>query len=109
MQTPVQNEFQGIEVNAATRVAIEKHVAQLEKRFGRITACGVVLKGPGHNHQTGGLYEVNQVGFAAGREIDVSRTPKADERHSDPPFAINDAFKRARRRLQDQVRRMQAK
>ena len=31
----------------------------------------------------------------------------ADQRHADVNFAINDAFKRARRRLQDQVRRLQ--
>jgi cold shock CspA family protein len=42
-----------------------------------------------------------------GREVDISRTPNADERHSDLSFAINDAFKRARRRLQDRVRRLQ--
>jgi ribosome-associated translation inhibitor RaiA len=110
MQTPVQIEFQGIDVNPVARDRIEKHVAQLEERFGRVTACRVVLKGPGQHHLTGGLYEVNiRLALPAGREIDVSRTPKADERHSDLPFAINDAFKRARRRLQDQVRRMQGR
>jgi hypothetical protein len=31
----------------------------------------------------------------------------ADERHSDLPFAINDAFHRARRQLQDHVRKLQ--
>ena len=108
MQTPVQIDFQGIDVSATTREAIEKHVAQLEQRCGRVTACRVVLKGPGEHHRTGGLYEVNiRLALPDGREVDVSRTPKADERHSDLPFAINDAFKRARRRLQDQVRRMQ--
>jgi cold shock CspA family protein len=108
MQTPVQIDFQGIDVSPTVREAIEKHVAQLEQRCGRITACRVVLKGPGEHHRTGGLYEVNiRLALPNGREVDVSRTPKADERHSDLPFAINDAFKRARRRLQDQVRRMQ--
>jgi cold shock CspA family protein len=68
----------------------------------------VALKGPGGHHQTGGLYEVNiRLVLPEGREVDVARTPKADERHSDLAFAINDAFKRARRRLQDKVRRMQ--
>ena len=41
-----------------------------------------------------------------GREIAVTRTATADERFLDLDFAIDDAFKRARRRLQDQVRRM---
>jgi cold shock CspA family protein len=42
-----------------------------------------------------------------GREINVERTAQLDERHSDVTFALDDAFKRARRRLQDQVRRLQ--
>lgn len=56
---------------------------------------------------TGGLYGVNiRLALPQGRAIEIGRTPKADERHADVNFAINDAFKRARRRLQDQVRRM---
>lgn len=44
----------------------------------------------------------------APREVSVGRTPPAaDERHADVWFAINDAFKHARRRLQDHVRRLQ--
>ena len=108
MQTPVQIDFQGVDVSQRTREAIAKHVDQLEQRCGRVTACRVVLKGPGDHHRTGGLYEVNiRLALPDGREVDVSRTPTADERHSDLSFAINDAFKRARRCLQDQVRRMQ--
>jgi cold shock CspA family protein len=83
-------------------------VAELEKRFGRVTACRVVLKGPGGHHHTGGLYEVNiRLALPDGREVNVGRTAQADERHSDLTFAVNDAFKRARRRLQDHVRRLQ--
>src|SRR3974390_2142732 len=105
MQTSVQIEFPGTEVSAATRETIETHVAQLEQRCGRITACRVALKGPSAHHRNGGHYEGSiRVLLAGGRGVDVSRTPEADERHSDLPFAIRDAFKRARRRLQDQVR-----
>lgn len=108
MQTPVQIDFQGFNASPRTREAIAKHVAELEQRYGRVTACRVVLKGPGEHHRTGGLYEVNiRLSLPDGREIDISRTPRADERHSDLSFAINNAFKRARRRLQDQVRCLQ--
>jgi hypothetical protein len=40
------------------------------------------------------------------REVNIGRTPKSDERHADLAFALNDAFKRARRQLQDNTRRM---
>jgi cold shock CspA family protein len=108
MQTPVEIDFQGMPGQPDIRTAIARHVDQLEQRFGRVTACRVVLKGPGGHHQTGGLYEVNiRLALPDGREVNVDRTAQADERHSDLTFAINDAFKRARRRLQDKVRRLQ--
>jgi hypothetical protein len=37
----------------------------------------------------------------------MGRTPPAEERYADLTFAIDDAFKHARRQLQDQVRRVQ--
>src|SRR6516162_9307933 len=87
---------------------IAGRVAELEERYGRVSACRVVLKGPGGHHRTGGLYEVNiRLALPNGREVNVSRTAQADERLADLSFAINDAFKDARRRLQDHVRRLQ--
>jgi cold shock CspA family protein len=107
MQTPVEMEFQEMAVNPAARELVADHVKKLEQRYGRITACRIAVKGPGNRHQTGGLYDINiRLALPDGREVNVGRTPKADERHSDLTFAINDAFKRARRRLQDNARRM---
>jgi cold shock CspA family protein len=83
-------------------------VAELEQRYSRVTACRVAVKAPGGHHRTGGLYEVHiRLALPDGREVNVGRTPPADERHADLSFAINDAFKHARRRLQDHVRRLQ--
>jgi len=106
MQTPPEIEFQGMNGTPDVQDAIEKHVAELEQRWGRITACRVVLKGPGQHHRKGGLYEVRiRLALPDGREVNVERTPPADERYADLTFALNDAFKRARRQLQDQARR----
>jgi cold shock CspA family protein/ribosome-associated translation inhibitor RaiA len=108
METPIQIDFQGMQPTASVRDVIAAHIADLEERFGRITACRVILKAPSGHHRTGGLYEVNiHLTLPNGREVNIGRTPKEDERHSDLPFAINDAFHRARRGLQDHVRRMQ--
>jgi len=110
METPAQIDFQDIQPTEHVRQAIAAHIAGLEQRCGRLTACRVVLKGPGGHHRNGGLYEVNiRLALPDGREVDVGRTPTADERHADLDFAVNDAFKRARRRLQDKVRRMQGR
>jgi hypothetical protein len=107
MQSPVQIEFQGMKPREALRAIIAEHVAGLEGRFGRITACRVVVKAPSE-HLTGGLYEINiRLALPDGKEVDIGRTPRLDQRHADVHFALNDAFKRARRQLQDQVRRLQ--
>ena len=110
MQTLAEVDFLGMTPRPDIQEAIDTHLARLEQRFGRVTACRVVVKAPSGHHQTGGLYEVNiRLALPDGREVDVARTPSADERHAELAFALNNAFKRARRRLQDRVRRMQNK
>ena len=107
METPIQIDFQGMAANASVRDSIIKHVSQLEDRFGRITAGRVVVKGPSGHHRKGGLYEINvRLALPKGREVIVDHTEQNDERYSDLNFSINDTFKRARRQLQDQVRKL---
>lgn len=108
MQTSPEIEFQGMAPSAKVQNAVEEHIAALEQRCGRMTACRVLLKAPGHRRRTGGLYEIHiRLALPDGREVNVERTPAADERYADLDFALNDAFKRARRQLQDKLRRMQ--
>ncbi len=108
METPLQIDFQGMEAKEHFRASIIKHVAQLEERFGRVTAGRVVVKAPSGHHHTGGLFEISvHLSLPDGREVNIGRTPQNDERYSDIDFALNDAFKRTRRQLQDEVRKMQ--
>jgi ribosome-associated translation inhibitor RaiA len=108
MQTPVEIEFRGMNPLDHVRSAIAQHVADLESRFGRVTACRVLVTSPGGHHRNGGIYEVDiHLSLPNGGKVAIGRTAAADERLSDLTFAVNHAFKRVRRRLQDQVRRMQ--
>jgi cold shock CspA family protein len=110
METPAEIDFQGMAPNEAVREDVRNHLAKLEGRFGRITAGRVVIKGPGEHHHKGGLYEVSiQLAIPHVRDVSVARTPQKDERYADLSFAIGDAFKRARRQLQDRVRTLQRK
>jgi cold shock CspA family protein/ribosome-associated translation inhibitor RaiA len=105
METAPEIQFQGVQSTSKIEEVIGAHIAQLEERFGRITACRVVVKAPSQHHHKGGLFEVHiRLALPQGREVNVSRTPSEDERHSDLAFAINDAFKHARRQLEDKVR-----
>ncbi|MGA7452826.1 MAG: HPF/RaiA family ribosome-associated protein [Rhodoplanes sp.] len=58
MEKLVEIDFQGMQGTPQLQASIEEQVAKLEERFARITACRVVVKGPGAHHRTG-LYEVN--------------------------------------------------
>lgn len=110
MQTPPEIVFEGLPATPQIKTAIDAHLAQLERRGGRVIACHVIVKGPGQRHRKGGLYDVRiRLALPDGREVNVTRTPPTDERHSDLAFAVDDAFKHARRQLQDQVRRMQGR
>ena len=107
MQVPVEVSFRGCEPSERLRDQIHEKLKGLEERFGGIIAGRVVLKGPSGHHRTGGLYEVGvHLTLPNGRAVDVERTPTPDERFADPLFAINDAFHRARRQLQDEARQM---
>ncbi len=108
MQTRAQVSFEGMPASDSVRGSIATHIAQLEKRFGRITACRVNVKAPSEHHRNGGLYEVHiRLALPNKREVNIERTPSPDERLANLRFAINDAFHHARRQLQDQVREMQ--
>jgi hypothetical protein len=65
MQTPLEVEFQGIQQDWAS---IEKHVARLEQRYGRVTACRVVLKAPGSHRPA---VSTRSTFIANGREVNV--------------------------------------
>ncbi|QHO79084.1 DNA-binding protein [Bradyrhizobium sp. CCBAU 051011] len=108
MQTPAQIEFEGVPATPELQASIDQHIAELESRFGRLTAGRVVVRGPGDRHRTGGQYQVSiRLALPDGREVNIARIPKQDERYADLTFAVDNAFKRARRRLQDQARLMQ--
>ena len=109
MQTAVKIDYHGMEPSESIHNRVAEHVERLEHLFSGITACHVGLKAPSEHHRRGGPYEVSiRLALPGGREVEVRRTPKLDERHGDLLFAVNDAFRRARRQLQDQVRRMQS-
>ncbi|HYX46088.1 MAG TPA: HPF/RaiA family ribosome-associated protein [Sphingomicrobium sp.] len=107
MEVPVQIDFRGSEPTPRLREQIESKLQNLEDAFGRIIAARVVISAPSGRHKTGGLYDVGIHLTLPGRHlVEVERTPPLDERFSDPSFAIGDAFRRARRKLQDEARRI---
>jgi hypothetical protein len=108
METPVLIDFQGMDANRDVRGTIVTHLVHFEERFSRITAGRV-----GSRRQATITTRAACTRSASGSHCRraaksiLAHTAPNDERHSDLTFAINDAFKRARRQLQDQVRKLQ--
>jgi len=110
MQTALKIDFHGADSTEALQRKIAEHVEGLEHLYGRITACHVSVEAPGHHQRKGGLFHISiHLTLPDGGEVSVGTTPRADKRQAEVLFAINDAFRRAGRQLQDRVRRMQGK
>jgi cold shock CspA family protein/ribosome-associated translation inhibitor RaiA len=107
MQTPVEIEFLGLHPSEAMRSLVLKQIGALEKRFGRITSGRVVIRAPSDRQRRRGVYEITiHLSLPRGSEVNVARSRSPDETHADVTVTINDAFRRARRRLEDHARRM---
>jgi hypothetical protein len=78
----------------------------LQRFHDRLTSCHVIVKVPDTHHRSGGHYEVSiHLTLPGNIEVNIDHTPTPDERFADPLFAVTDAFRRARRQIQDRVRR----
>ncbi|MBS0220711.1 MAG: HPF/RaiA family ribosome-associated protein [Proteobacteria bacterium] len=106
METPLRVTFQGGETSDALDSFIREHVESLEKLHGRMTACHVIVQIPDRHHRTNNLYRVNvHIILPGGINIDIDQTPQADDRYAIPQFAVNDAFRRAKRLLTDRAKK----
>jgi ribosome-associated translation inhibitor RaiA len=108
METPLQIELDGVKSSGYLNALIESNLTKIEKRFGRATACRVVVRAPNSHHQSGEPFEVSiRIALPAKKEINVNHTPGEDDRLSDLTAAINAAFKRALRQIDNETQQMQ--
>ncbi len=107
METEPKIAFEGIAPSDSIKDRIYSEIEKLERFFGRITACRVVVSKPQKRHRHGDLYSVAiYLTLPSGKEVVASRNPSKDHAHEDIYVAIRDAFKAARRQLQDEARKM---
>ena len=85
METPLRISFQGSDVSEALNHMIVEHVDALERLYGRLTACHVMIRVPDRHHRTSGLYNANiHLTLPGGIDINIDQTPQADDRFSSP-------------------------
>jgi cold shock CspA family protein/ribosome-associated translation inhibitor RaiA len=111
MTIPLQITFSGgLTSSDALGERIQREAQKLEKFQDRIVSCHVTVTGRSTRHRHGELFAVRlQISMPGARDVVVDRNPLEDHAHEDPYVAVRDAFMAARRKLQDQHRRMEGK
>ena len=104
MQLPVQITFRNLAPSTAVEAHIRERADALEKFFGRIIACRVVIEARARRHHKGNLYHLRVDLTVPGREIVVKRDPPEHHAHEDILVAVRDAFDAVRRQLEDYAR-----
>lgn len=106
MQIPLQITFHQLEPSPALEADVRKWVDELEKFFDRIVSCRVLIEAPHRHRHQGRLYRVRIEIGVPGDRIVVRRSPDEHAAHFDAYVAVRDAFREARRQLEDYVRRL---
>lgn len=106
MQIPLRVHVTGPEP-AGCRDLIAAEAAKLETFSDRITGCDVDLRVPETRHRSGDRFAVRvHLTVPGHHEIVVDADPGDEPEHLHLAVAVRDAFRKARRQLQDVVRRM---
>ncbi len=106
MQTALQITFHQMAPIPAIEDDVRGWVDELETFFDRMVSCRVRIDAPHHHQRQGRLYHVGiEIGVPGDRLV-VNRSPDEHAAHEDAGVAVRDAFKAARRELEDYVRRM---
>ena len=99
MQTPLQISLHGIEPSDALHNAIREKAEKLDRYYGRIMSCRVVLELAGRHKRHGKQFAAHIGVKVPGGEIAITR-----EHDEDLQIALRDAFDAARRKLEDYAR-----
>jgi ribosome-associated translation inhibitor RaiA/cold shock CspA family protein len=105
MIIPLQITFRQMEHSPALEARIRTLAAQLDKFSEHIMRCRVIVEPPSHHSHQGALFVVHIDITLPKEEIAIRHTHRADHAHEDPYVALHDAFRAARRQLEDYERR----
>lgn len=108
----LQITFRNMESSAALETRIRELVQKLQRFSTQIIKCQVVVEAPHHqHHEQGALFDF-QVNIAVpGKEIIIGHTHSKNPSHTNAYVALRDAFRAARRQLQEyeRIRRLEVK
>ena len=102
MHTPIEIHFHGIEKSEAIEERVREKAAKLEKHFGRMSRCRVVLEAPHRSPQKPKVYRIKvEISLPRRRPIVVAHERAGAHAHAELPLAIREAFEAALRKVDD--------
>lgn len=104
MQVPLEIRFHNLDPSPAIEAAVRERAKKLERFGDHIVSCRVTIEAPHKHHRQGNLYHVTVDARLPGAEVIASRDVPKRHAHEDVYVALRDAFRAARRQLQDKVR-----
>lgn len=105
MLIPVQITYRDMGESEALSTLIRVRAQRLERYYGHISGCRVLVEQPHRHRRSGEHFHVRIDLTVPGGELVVEREPTLRSRHEDAYVAVTDAFRAARRELQDYARR----
>lgn len=106
MDVPLELSFRNMDSSDAVAARVRQRVEKLERYFGRINSCRVVVEAPHRRRRKGKIYYVRIDIGVPGGNIVVDRHPDQRQAHEDVYVAVRDAFDAAQRRLEDYARKI---
>jgi ribosome-associated translation inhibitor RaiA len=105
MILPLQITFRHMSPSPALEARIHKLASKLDRFSEHIRGCHVVVEPPAHHQHQGFLYDFSIDITLPDEQIAIRHAHPADHAHEDPYVALRDAFRAARRKLQDYERK----
>lgn len=104
MQLPLQITFRNLDASPTVEEKVRERAEELERFYGRIMSCRVVIEAPTRRQHKGRLYHIRVDLKVPGKEIVVKRDPPEHHAHEDIYVAVRDCFDAVRRQLEDHAR-----
>jgi hypothetical protein len=97
----VQITFLGMERSTAVEAQVRRWVDRLERASGRLLRCDTWIEQPHRHNRKGNTFRVRVELAVPGTTLVVSRDTGIDHAHENVYVALSDAFRAARRQLQN--------
>ena len=100
MATAIDIHFHGIERSEAIEALVRRKVRKLERHFGRMTSCRVVLEAPHRSPEKPKVFQIKiELGVPRRRPIVVCHEREGSHANAELPLAIRGSFEAALRKV----------